>query len=106
MNVIEWKLYKTNFLIRKVCKDLNWRVLKHLPPHSAHNCFSLSTQLPYLTSRSMKMLKLPRMWKRRRLREVKKMGAPKLAIRMHTLELPIIHLRKRTISALNSKKLS
>ena len=54
----------------------------------------------------MKMLKLPRMWKRRRLREVKKMGAPKLAIRMHTLELPIIHLRKKIISALNSKKLS
>lgn len=54
----------------------------------------------------MKMLKLSKMWKRKRLREVKKMGAPKLAIRMHTLELPIIHLRKKIISPVNSKKLS
>jgi hypothetical protein len=53
----------------------------------------------------MKMLISPTMWRRKRSREVTKMGAPKLAIRMPTLELPIIHLRKKTISALNSKKL-
>jgi hypothetical protein len=77
MNVIEWKLHKTNFPILKVCKDLNWRVPKHLLPQFAHSSFSLSTQLPYLTSSSMKMLKLQTMWKRKRLREVTKMGAPK-----------------------------
>ena len=105
MNAKEWMLFRNNFRILKVCKDLNWRVPKHLLPYYAHSYFSLSTQLPYLTNSPMKMLISPTNWRRKRSKEVTKMGAPKLAIRMPTLELPIIHLRKKTKSALNSKKL-
>jgi hypothetical protein len=50
------------------------------------------------------LLKVPTSSKRKKLREVAKMEAPKQVIRMPSFALPIIHLRKKTLSALNSKK--
>lgn len=100
-----WK-GRTKFLILKVKLDRNREAQKNPRPQIPSFPFP-SPQIPNLTTFKMKraMKRMPRK-KRKRSKKVKKMEALKQAIRMPSLERPIIHLRKRTTSAANSEKLS